>query len=97
MPEDREERCGVGGGGRRRGVDRLDAVERVDRDRVGLGAVVAGAAADEVAVAVAGEQPVVAILAVEEVAAPAAEAVSLLGPGQRVVARATVGGDEQAR
>ncbi len=52
--------------------------------------------------AVTGEQPVLANLAVEEVAAPAAgqgvvagpadEAVSLLGPGQRVVARATVGG-----
>ena len=94
------------GDGRRGGVDRFDSVDRVDRQRVGLGAVIAGAAADEVALAVAGEQPVVAVLAIEQVAAPAAvqrvvagaadEAVGLLGPGQRVVARPAVGGDEQA-
>jgi hypothetical protein len=78
VAERRQQRPRVGGGWRWGGVDRLDAVDRVDRQRVGLGAVVAGAAADEVAVAVAGEQPVVALLAVEEVAARAA--------GQRVVA-----------
>ena len=66
------------------------------RERVGLGAVIAGTAADEVADAVAGEQSIVALLAVEEVAAAAPvqhvvaaapdEAVGLLGSGQRVVA-----------
>ena len=55
----------------------------------------------------AGEQPVVAVLTVEEVAAPAAgqgvvagpadEAVGLPGSRERVVARATIGGDEQGR
>ena len=96
---------GAGGGGR--GVDRLDPVDRIDRQRVRLGAVVAGTAADEVALAVAGEQPIVAVLAVEEVAAPAAgqgvvagpadKAVCLVGAAQLVVARAAIGGDEQTR
>ena len=103
----RKERLRVGGGWRGGGVDRLDRVDRIDRQRVRLGAVGAGAAADEVAVAVAREQPVVAVLAVEEVAAPAAgqgvvagpadKAVSLVGSAQQVIARAADGGDEQAR
>ena len=81
----RKERLRVGGWWRRGGVDRLDPVDRIDRQRVGLGAVVAGAAADEVAVAVAGEQPVVAFLAVEEVAVPAAGQRVVAGPAEKAV------------
>ena len=76
--------------GRRRGrVDRLDPVDGVDRHRVGLGAVGAGAAVDDVADAVAGEQRVVALLAVQDVAAGAAVQRSLPAAGERVVAVAS--------
>src|SRR4029077_1540497 len=95
VPEGGHKRPRIGDG-RRGGADGLDSIDSVGRERVGLGAVIAGAAADEVADAVAGEQSIVALLAVEEVVAAAPvqhvvaaapdEAIGLPGSGQRVVA-----------
>src|SRR6478672_226241 len=82
--------------------ERLDTVDGVDRDAVGLGAVVAGPATDQVACPIPGQHPIVAFLAVEEVASSASgeqvvprateEAVRLTGATEFVVARTAIGG-----
>ena len=87
--------------------ERLDTVDGVDRDAVGLGAVVAGPATDQVACPVPGEHPVFAFLAVEEVASGASgeqvvprateEAVHLIGATEFVVARTAIGGHRHRR